>query len=390
MRFNLGEVWKSTEAGKGEARRAVVTATEDDGRKGLLFFDNGDEQSFLWAELTQAGKWQIDTLTKPARSADELKEMILRKIQRHPVCPTGMSVEIRSTSGSDWEALAVPPPGQSIAYADCADYITKIARALRSLFGARLTAVEARTAVPTGWMNAGDDASDAVVRMTAERQRRSIAAAQSGATEPIVPSVPVSSEPSASTAPSTVELTARTTIQNKASLDLSVNRATPGSAPVEIAGTVERSLSERPTEIRNAARALSRAIADQIDQLNASKPNESDSLARQNEFVVFLQEIAAGLDALAELLDRAIAAGSAQSPEPILLGKSAEIARKLGTAITDGLERNRTYIVDCTIKFGMFAAGFTFLHACGVDGYIAGIVAALMNVKLSKGDHTKK
>jgi len=300
-----------------------------------------------------------------------------------------MSVEIRSTSGSDWEALSVPPPGQHIAYADCANYISKVARAFRLLFGVRLTAVEARSEVPTGWMNSGDDAADAVVRMTAERRRSSIAATQSGASEPIVSSVSVSPEPSASTAPSTAELTARATIQSNASVGMSVNRASP-IATTDIAATVERKLSERPAEIREAARALSNAIADQIEQLNASKPNERESLAKQDDFVAFLQEIAAGLDALAISIDRAIAAGSAASPEPILLGKSAEIARKLSAVVTEGLERNRTYIVDCTIKFGVFAAGFTLLHACGVDGYIAGIVAALMNVKLTKGSDSKK
>jgi len=123
MRFNLGEVWKSVEAGGDESRRAVVIAVENDRRTGTLFFDNGDEQSFLWTELTPS-EWQVDTSPKPTRSANDLKQMILRQIQRHPVCPVGMSVEIRSTSASDWEALSVPPKGD-IAYADCADYISK-------------------------------------------------------------------------------------------------------------------------------------------------------------------------------------------------------------------------------------------------------------------------
>jgi hypothetical protein len=191
MRFNLGEVWKSVAAGGGESQRAVVTAVEDDSRRGRLSFENGDEQSFLWTELTQAGQWQVDTSPKPIRSADDLKKMILEKIQRHPVCPTDMSVEIRPTSGSgDWEALAVPPPGQPIAYAECADYISKVARPLRVLYRVRLTPVVADTGVPTGWLNSGDDAADAVVRMTAERHRRSIAATQPTATEPFVPSPP--------------------------------------------------------------------------------------------------------------------------------------------------------------------------------------------------------
>ena len=339
MRFNLGEVWNSVEAGGAEPRRAVVVAVEDDGRRGTLFFEDGDEQSFLWAELTQGGKWQVDTSPKPTRAADDLKQMILRQIQRHPVCPPGMSVEIRNTSGSDWETLSVPPPGQHIAYADCADYISKVARAFRLLYGVRLTPDESSSGVPTGWMNSGDNFADTAVRATAERQRRSIAAMQFGATEPITPSLPVSPEPSASTVPSTADSSA--TIQNNVSLGFSINRANPGASRTEVAAAVERRLSERPAEIREAARALSKAIADQIEQLNASTPNEPESLAKQNDFVAFLQESAAGLDALAESIDQAIAAGSATSPEPILLGKSAEIARKLSAVVIQGLEQKQ-------------------------------------------------
>jgi hypothetical protein len=113
-------------------------------------------------------------------------------------------------------------------------------------------------------------------------------------------------------------------------------------------------------------------------------------LAQQQDFVVFLETIAASLNVLAEAIDRAVAAGSAEKPEPILLGTAGEIARQLSVAVGDGLERNRTYIVDCTIKFCVFAAGFTFLHAIGVDGFIASVVAGLMNVKLSKGDDLEK
>ena len=192
-------------------------------------------------------------------------------------------------------------------------------------------------------------------------------------------------EPSASTAPSTVELTARGTIQSKGSLDLSVNRAgAGGAAATDFMATIERRLGERPTEIREAARKLSKAIADQIAELNASKPNEPGRLAQQNDFVAFLQTIAAGLDALAEAID-----SSADRPEPILLAKVGEIARKINAAIVEGLERNRRYIVDCSIKFCLFAAGFELLHAIGVDS-ITAVVAALMNVNLSKNGGSKK
>jgi hypothetical protein len=96
----------------------------------------------------------------------------------------------------------------------------------------------------------------------------------------------------------------------------------PSSVTSSVAATVQRRLSERPEEIRETARALSKAIADQIAELNASKPNEPDRLAQQNDFVAFLQTIAHGLDALAENIDKAIAAGSAEKPEPIYNGRS--------------------------------------------------------------------
>lgn len=165
----------------------MVVAVEDDGRKGTLFFDQGNEQSFLWAELTQAEQWEVDTSPKPTLSADDLKQMILRQIQLHPGCPAGMSVEIRSTSGSDWEAYSVPPPGQHIAYAACADYISKVARAFRALYGVQLTPVEASSGVPVGWMNGSDAAANQIVQTAAANRRRNMADMSSGTTSIVPP-----------------------------------------------------------------------------------------------------------------------------------------------------------------------------------------------------------
>jgi hypothetical protein len=159
--------------------------------------------------------------------------------------------------------------------------------------------------------------------------------------------------------------------------------ASPGT---QAAAIIERRLSERPTDIRDAARALAKAIAAQIELLNGSRPNDDEPQTRHDDFVAFLRQIAAGLDELADSIDRAIAAGSAASPEPILLGRAGEIACKLEEVLTKGLERNSPYIMDCAIKFSVFAAGFTFLHACGIDDKVAAIVGGLM----SKGSKSKK
>ena len=170
-----------------------------------------------------------------------------------------------------------------------------------------------------------------------------------------------------------------------AAASLALSGTPPDTEATEAAAIVERRLSERPTDIREAARALSQAIKDQIEQLYASKPND-DPVGRLDSFIDFLQEIARGLDDLAESIEQAIAAGSSGSSESILLGKSANLARKLGVFVTEGLERNRAYIQDCAIRFSVFATGYMFLHACGVDGLIASIVAG----NLSKGGESKK
>lgn len=131
MRFNLGEIWIST-----AGRRAVVVKLDDenDGRRGVLFFDDGAEQSFLWAELTQAGQWRVDTSSRPTKTASELEALILQKIAQHPVCPDGMGVQIRSEGGGQWKVDSVPPAGQAAAYSDCVHYTGYVARAYRLLY----------------------------------------------------------------------------------------------------------------------------------------------------------------------------------------------------------------------------------------------------------------
>ena len=131
MRFNLGEVWQSK-----QGRRAAVVAIEDDGHRGKLHFeDTADEEWQNWAGLTAPGQWHLDASPRPTRTGDELKAMVLQRIQRHPVCPQGMSVEIESTQGGNWKALSVPPPNQHIAFADCAHHIGYVARVLGLLYG---------------------------------------------------------------------------------------------------------------------------------------------------------------------------------------------------------------------------------------------------------------
>jgi hypothetical protein len=85
------------------------------------------------------------------------------------------------------------------------------------------------------------------------------------------------------------------------STELNVDLAEPvGSRGTQVAVMMERRLAEHPKEIRDEARDLARAIADQINLINARKPNEKEQLAKHNNFTAFLQEIVERIDALAE------------------------------------------------------------------------------------------
>jgi hypothetical protein len=128
MRFNVGEIWKST-----AGLRAAVIAIDDVGRRGTLFFENGHEESFLWVQLTQAGNWQVDPSPRPTKTADELKILVLAKIAQHPVCPQGWNIVVRATGNGSWRADHISPH-PTIGYSDCANYTGGIVRCFGLLF----------------------------------------------------------------------------------------------------------------------------------------------------------------------------------------------------------------------------------------------------------------
>jgi hypothetical protein len=69
-------------------------------------------------------------MTKPTKSKEELRSLILSEIAAHAVCPAGMDVSIEAMEGGGWQALSIPPG--PIAHADCVNYIGQIAQRLRS------------------------------------------------------------------------------------------------------------------------------------------------------------------------------------------------------------------------------------------------------------------
>jgi hypothetical protein len=190
------------------------------------------------------------------------------------------------------------------------------------------------------------------------------------------------------TTPEAVALSGRVTLQSKGAGAATLQVAGPAEAEATLRGEgtvaanariIERSISERPADIRDAARALVKEIKDQVEQLKNSKPNDEAGLAKHNEFVEFLERIAAGLAELADALDQAVKAGPDGPPEPMFLGKAAWIAEQLNIGLMEWLEANRANVAGFTVRIGLIGTGYLFLHACGLDDRIAAIVSSLAN-----------
>jgi hypothetical protein len=140
--------------------------------------------------------------------------------------------------------------------------------------------------------------------------------------------------------------------------------------------TIESKLAERPADIRDLARALSREFTAQVEELKRSPPNEPGRLDQYDALVAFFEKMAAGLSNLADALDRAVTAEG--KPEPAFLGRAAEVARQLQLGAMEWLEQNRMTVIEVPFRIGLFGLGVAFVHALGVDSnFVTTLIAGL-------------
>jgi hypothetical protein len=126
---------------------------------------------------------------------------------------------------------------------------------------------------------------------------------------------------------------------------------------------IERRLSERTSEWRDVARALSTAVRDQISELQRHKPNEEDQLPAFNDLIAFLETLEKKLAALADALDQATKEAGV---EPMFLGKAAVIARQLDLGLIGFLEKHRVRIFE--VGFSLSALGAVSYFCGGLSG----------------------
>ncbi len=134
----------------------------------------------------------------------------------------------------------------------------------------------------------------------------------------------------------------------------------------ETAVAIRRALVARPVSIRDSARALAQALKEQAVELQHSKPNEPEKLLEYEKLITFIDDTSNGLAVLADTIDSAIQNGS-DTPEPVLLGKAAEIARELQAGAMEWLQANRTTVFEGAFRLGLFGLGIAFVSALGIE-----------------------
>jgi hypothetical protein len=75
-------------------------------------------------------------MAKVSKTADELRDMILERVQGNRICPPGMMVQVRQVRMS-WGIDCLPPTTNKEAHADCCALLTRIATELREEYDLR-------------------------------------------------------------------------------------------------------------------------------------------------------------------------------------------------------------------------------------------------------------
>lgn len=154
---------------------------------------------------------------------------------------------------------------------------------------------------------------------------------------------------------------------------------------------IESRLTEQPVAIRNTARALSKEFKSQATELKQQRPNDPDRIAQRENLVVLFENMATGLANLADNIDQAIVKASEDKPEPVFLGKAAEVVQQLHFEFMTWLKENGTAVFDVSFRVGIFLTGAVFLHSLGADSVTAvGALGYILKSLLSKKKGRKR
>jgi hypothetical protein len=168
-------------------------------------------------------------------------------------------------------------------------------------------------------------------------------------------------------------LTAIIDVANERLFDIdNASVASSGSSPKAPGNS---RLQEDHIELLALSTSLSQMARWEIETLDAERPNDPETIAKNEKQRELLEIFADGFEKIAH----ALVAFAANPNEPILLGKAGEIVTSVGNQVTAWWKENGTEVVDWAVRLPAFVGGIAALGWAGASmGVATTAVAALV------------
>ena len=143
---------------------------------------------------------------------------------------------------------------------------------------------------------------------------------------------------------------------------------------ISSATKIERRIQQDHADLLRLARSLSQLALDEIEVLDAERPNDPDRIAAYKRHRELLQIFA---NAFARI-ERALSVLGADSAEPAPSAKAAKVVESVGKAITKWWVKNEQEAIDWTVRIPVFAAGVAALGWAGANMTVGTTAMAAM------------
>jgi hypothetical protein len=152
---------------------------------------------------------------------------------------------------------------------------------------------------------------------------------------------------------------------------------TAGGALPNLAKIGER-IKQDHANLLLLALSLSQMALDEIEKLDAERPNDPDKIASYEKQRELLQLFANGFARIA----RALSALEADFGEPVLLGRAANVVESVGNGINKWWKKYEDEAIDWTVRIPVLTAGVAALGWAGANMLVGTtVVAALVGGK---------
>jgi hypothetical protein len=122
---------------------------------------------------------------------------------------------------------------------------------------------------------------------------------------------------------------------------------------------------------------LALLMKDEIQRLEADRPNDPDRLDMQERYIDFLRHVAVGLAEIAATIDAAQSERDV-AKKTVQYEKASEVASQLGASMLNWISENKDTLVHFSANVAVLGAGTAFLSWCGVPNMASFAASALL------------